>query len=246
MGKEDRKKKIINARSRDLVGSLSIFNEAKVAELDTLKVDIFNILDNEILPLKKETTDIRETVKAFRKSDVERIESIMDLMKESMTKLVVDKGYNLKHILEFPYIIEVTPEEESLESDISDSEFVRPEHLRGGMYWRNRIGRDAKEDPMGETLEGIKEDTDDDDDDDEDDSEKTKGKCKSLDAFVPPKLVVACAGQTSCKHLNTRLIYFDEPFDHATKSKKRTSKLRSKSEKKDKICKLRVCGEKSH
>lgn len=234
MVKSDRKKKVINViRAPESVINVSIFSDEKVAELDDLKSHTVDIFEKEILPLRNETREIQGTVKTFRKTDVDRIEAIMELMKKSIINLVVDKGYKLQHILEFPYKMECSPKRAiSSESDISDSEFVRPDvltepwfrHLTEGDYWQNQIESDKDEEEyFQETERGEKEFID----VEEHDSKKEKLSCKKLDMFLPPKLVVGSLGQTSCKHLRSRLIYFDEPFEMTKKIKKKRSTARN-------------------
>lgn len=210
MGKPVTGKKVIHARAKGIPHNLSIFCDTKVAALNALQADINEILNNEILPVQNEIKEIRATVKAFRKTDVERIEEVMETLKDTMIKLVSQKESRLKQILDFPYEMDVDSREDTSESDLSECEFVRPEvlnqpwwnHLEQSKYWKKRIGLNAHEEPSEETIDGQNND----------EWEKMrKCQCKRFEVYVPPKLLVV--GPSVSKELHPRLIFCDEPIN---------------------------------
>ncbi|KAI5735938.1 hypothetical protein M8J77_024471 [Diaphorina citri] len=203
-------KKVIPARDREILKSLPIFSQTQMEALNALQTELRSTIDNEILPMRNEIANIRDTERTFRKADVEKIESIMKTLQNTMNNLVIKNGSKFKEILGFPY--EMEPDSSSSDSELSDEEFRKPSILTQPWYGdlldeKRCRNTDTTSAGLGGMFDGIFDAIS--------SSYVDARDCRrDEDTTMPPKLVVASRGENICDEFHPRLIYCDDPDEH--------------------------------
>ncbi|KAL1456868.1 hypothetical protein WDU94_001558 [Cyamophila willieti] len=202
-------KKVIKARDQSSPRDLPIFWDNSISKLSEIYTELETISRNKIQKIRNEIETIRKTGRTFRSNDVNRIDTLMRELNESIF-LVNTKGEEVRQILEFPYKMHSDPE--SSDSELDEEHFKRPSVLTrpwAGNLLENTCGQQR----AGVSIPKISH-IDDSKPGEENDKNQERRDNKSQerrkDNSLPRKLVIPSKRNSHCDELFPRLIYCDE------------------------------------